>query len=247
MKVSKALPIITLISVFLAVTAPLSTAGSLSAFAADTPHIAVSGEVWLLSSEGSRLFMLPDTYYARINNLDDSFYYVTFNGVSGKVDKNTVSTVGYHTAAAGTMRDINISAEYAEFTAINLKSSPDLSAENTAQVPVSAAITFLGVYPTDTAVWYYVKYEQFYGYLRADRTSMPTPEIRPFVPEQAPADAPTSAPEDDGDDGKTVLDALDDKELKIIIIVGLAVPALAVVILLFRSKGGKRSRERYED
>lgn len=238
---------IVILAVIAAALAPFF-AGSFSAYAADTPHIAVSGDVWLLNGEGSRLFMLPDTYYARINNLDESFYYVTFNGVSGKVDKNTVSAIGYHTTAPGTMRDITISSDYAEFTAINLKAKPDLGAENSAEVPVGQSITFLGEYPAESGIWYYVKYEQFYGYIRADRTSMPVMEIPVFVPEEPP-EAETSAPETPSGDetDKTVLDVLDDKELKIVIIVGLAVPAVAVVILLFRSRGGKKERERYED
>ena len=156
---------------------------SFAAFAADTPHIVADGDVWLLSGDGVRLFMLPDTYYARINNLDENFYYVTFNGVSGKVDKNTVSAVGYHTTAAGTSREIGVSAD-----------------------------------------------------------------IKPFVPEDPPSED-VSAPADDTaatSDG-SVMDALDDNELKIIIIVGLAVPAIAVVVLLFRSRGAGRSREPYDD
>lgn len=221
---------------------------SFAAFAADTPHIVADGDVWLLSGDGVRLFMLPDTYYARINNLDEKFYYVTFNGVSGKVDKNTVSAVGYHTTAAGTSREIGVSADFSEFTAINLKVSPDVTSDSAAEVPVGASITFLGVYPAETLTWYYVKYENSYGYIRADRTTMPSPDIEPFVPEVPPSED-VSAPADNTaapSDG-SVMDALDDNELKIIIIVGLAVPAIAVVVLLFRSRGAGRSREPYDD
>ena len=213
--------------------------------AAGTPHIVVSGDVWLSDAEGVRLFMLPNTYYARINNLDENYYYVTFNGVSGKVNKNEVSTVGYHTQATGTLRDLTIAEEYSEFTAINLKTSPDLGAENAVAVPVTATVTFIGTYPTSSGMWYYVKYEQFYGYIRAERTETPEMIIPDFVPEPEP-DTETSAPPSENEEDEGVLSALESRELQIVIIVGLAIPAIAIVVLLFRPRAGKREKY-YED
>ena len=223
----------------------ISTPFAVTAEAAGTPHVVVDGDVWLSDADGVRLFMLPDTYYARINNLDENYYYITFNGVSGKVNKNEVSTVGYHTQASGTLRDLIIAEEYSEFTAINLKSSPDIGAGNSAEVPVDATLTFIGKYPTSAGMWYYVKYEQFYGYIRAERTSMPDLEIPAFVPEAEPEDTTASAPPSDNDEGG-VLTALESRELQIVIIVGLAIPAVAIIILLFRPKAGKRDKY-YED
>ena len=225
----------------LAVTTPLPVVAE----AAGTPHIVVDGDVWLSDADGVRLFMLPNTYYARINNLDENYYYVTFNGVSGKVNKNEVSTVGYHAQATGTMRDLTIAEEFSEFTAINLKTAPDLGASNSVEVPVSATLTFIGAYPSTAGMWYYVKYEQFYGYVRAERTGMPELSIPDFVPEPEPEDAETAAPPATEDEGG-VLTALESRELQIIIIVGLAIPAVAIIILLFRPKAGKRDKY-YED
>lgn len=213
--------------------------------ATSTPHIVVSGDVWLLSESGEKLFLLPDTYYARINNLDENYYYVTFNGVNGKVVKTAVSTVGYHASATGTTRDMTISGEYSEFVAINLKKAPDIGAENACQVPLGETITYIGSYPTDGALWYYAQYNGSYGYVKAERTSMTTVSIPAFVPETLPVE---ETPEADDTD-KTVLDKLDDTELKIVIIVGLAIPAVAVVVLLFRPAITKRrnKKETYYD
>src|SRR5690554_1671709 len=95
-----------------------------AAKALTTPHIVIEGEVWLLDIEsGKRLFLLPDTYYAAIKNMDENFYYVTFNGVEGKVEKQLVSTVGYHTQAAGTMQELKVHPQYGDFVTIALKTS----------------------------------------------------------------------------------------------------------------------------
>ena len=210
-----------------------------TAYADGTPHIKVEGEVWMADDQGVRLFTLPESYYIRINNLDESFYYITFNGVSGKVDKNSVVTVGYHTEAPGTQKDLTISDEFGEFSAINLKSSPDVASESVCEVPIDATIVFIGEYPKEE-LWYYVRYGETYGYVRAGRTDMPTPDYPAFVPEPEP-DLPASA----DPDGSAEPEDAEDTVLKIVVIAGLAIPALALIIFLFR-RGGKR-RYRYED
>ncbi len=232
---------------FLAVHAAIAPRATRVAEASATPHIVVAGDVWLLDEFGEKLFLLPDTYYARINNLDENYYYVTFNGVNGKVQKNIVSTVGYHATATGTSRDITISGDYSEFVAINLKKAPDVGAENACQVPLNETITYLGSYPKDNALWYYVGYNGNYGYLKAERTSMPQPSIPTFTPE-VPETVPASA-EESSDKTETALDKLTDKQLKIVVIVGLAVPAVAVIILLFRPviRKNKRKETYYDD
>lgn len=110
--------------------------------ATGTPHVVVSGEVWLLDENGVKLFLLPDTYYARINNLDDGYYYITFNGVSGKVSKNVVSTTGYHATAKGTTAELQVNKDYVEFVSINLKAEPTLSATNVVAMPVTDSFHF---------------------------------------------------------------------------------------------------------
>lgn len=223
--------VITVICILLTASTPTENTNS-------TPHVIISGEVWLLTETGERLFLLPDSYYARINNLDESYYYVTFNGVNGKVSKNIVSTTGYHTTAQGTMRDINVASEYAEFVSINLKALPDLSSQNVTAIPISEPFTFLGIYPSEDGVWYYVKYAEYYGYLKQERTTMPTYQVTPFVPETLPVSAPEEEVEKENNNEPLPLDT----NLKIIIIVGLAVPALFLVILLFKNNNKK---ERY--
>lgn len=205
-----------------------------------TPHIKILGDVWLLSLEGEKLFLLPDTYYAKIDNLDETYYFVTFNGVPGKVMKASVASVGYHEKAAGTMRDLKIADSYSEFDAINLKSQPDLSAQNTVSMPIRASFIFLGKYPTDNGLWYYVKYNQYYGYIKAERTNAPEITFDPFVPVAAMEEEPPP-----GETPKNPLDTLDEgnNTLKIIIIIGLAIPAILIIFLIF--KPSKYNSARY--
>jgi len=197
-----------------------------------TPHVKITGDVWLLSIDGNKLFLLPDTYYAKIDNLDETYYYISFNGVSGKVQTTSVSTVGYHEKATGTMQDLKIADSYAEFDAINLKSRPDLSASNIVSMPIKDPFIFLGRYPAEDSLWYYVKYNQYYGYIKADRTSVPNIAFEAFSPLPFEDDEPpaASAPQ------KSVLDRIgsENDTLKIIIIVGLAVPAILIIFLIFK-------------
>ena len=45
-----------------------------TAYADGTPHVNVEGEVWLTDTAGVRLVLLPEGYYVRIHNRDESFY-----------------------------------------------------------------------------------------------------------------------------------------------------------------------------
>lgn len=207
-----------------------------TAYADGTPHVKVEGEVWLTDTAGVRLFLLPEGYYVRINNLDESFYYLTFNGVSGKVDKTTVVTVGYHAEAPGTKKEIAISDDFGEFSAINLKSKPDITSESVAEVPIDGTITFIGEYPAEE-LWYYVSYGDVYGYIRADRTSMPTPDYPVFVPEPEP-DAPASTTPE----GTSEPEGEESTLLKIVLIAALVIPAIALIVFLFK----RNRRYRYE-
>ena len=200
-----------------------------------TPHIKISGEVWLLSNDGNKLFQLPDTYYAKIDNLDETYYYVNFNGINGKVLKLQVSTVGYHEKALGTLRDLRISDSYSEFDSINLKTAPDLSSANTVAMPIRESFTFLGKYQTNNDLWYYVKYNQYYGYVKADRTTQPNIVFDDFVPAVLEQKTPTSN-EPSTSPPKSVFEGLNANQdfLKIIIIIGLTIPAILIIFLLFK-------------
>jgi hypothetical protein len=215
--------------------------------ATGTPHIVISGEVWLLNESGEKLFLLPDTYYARINNLDDAYYYVTFNGVSGKVSKNVVSTTGYHIVASGTSLEMQIDSKYIEFVSINLKKQPNIASENVVALPVTDSFTFIGQYPTMDGMWYYVKYNQYYGYIRSERTSIPDIRIAAFQPEAEPSSDNSQDNIQEENKGLTeFFNGLEGNTLRVIVIAALAVVAILVIFVLFRPKKGRKEKY-YED
>ncbi len=221
----------------------LTTSSTFSAVATK-PHVVVGESVWLYDSSGQKLFLLPPTYYAEITSMDDYYYYVTFNGISGRVKKEDVTTTGYHAVAKGTMRELKVSSDYAEFSSILLKKTPDLSAQDVSNIPVSATFSYLGSFPVDDQIWYAVKWEQYFGYLRATRTNTPTMVIEDFVPEALPQEPdepqeeeePTNPPsiESNGENLVETPDESQDNTLKIILIIGLIIPAVLIIFLIFK-------------
>jgi hypothetical protein len=209
----------------------------------DAPHVVISGEVWMLDETGAKLFLLPDTYYARINNIDEQYYYIHFNGINGRVTRDIVSTTGYHTLAKGTTLTMGIRHEYNEFESIYLKKTPSVIAENVISIPTNESFTFIGEYPTaKEGVWYYIKYNQYYGYIKSTRTDIEKMTYEVFVPEISAVMAPDEEETSEGSEKKKA--ALEGNALKIVIIIGLSVPAILIILLLFKPG---RKRKYYED
>lgn len=208
------------------------------AFALSTPHIVIGDGVWLYDSQtNNKLFMLPKSYYAKIDNLDNDYYYITFNGVSGKVEKELVSTVGYHTQAAGTMQELTIDPQFSDFNTITVKAAMD-SSLNEFAVSTSEKFIFLGEYPL-TEMWYCVKVADKVGYIKAARTTLPEINIPVFTPEIEPTDtAPViTYPEETENGNKTTI--------RIIIIAAVCLVALLLVFLLFRPTGKTTKPKKY--
>lgn len=208
---------------------------------ASTPHIVITENVWLCSSSGDRLFQLPNTYYAEITGMDETFYFVTFNGVAGRVEKSEVTTVGYHTKADGTMRDMKVDEAFSEFPSINLKSRPDLSSTNLVAMPTTANFTFVGRFPLEKELWYAVRFDQYFGYIRASRTNVKDVTFDDFVPQEAPVIA--NPVEDPNGNAPSVSDGSSSATtLKIVLVVGLIVPAVLIVFLIFKPRGDRAAK-----
>ena len=196
-----------------------------------TPHVVIDGDVWLYDEKGEKIFLLPSSYYARINNLDEVYYYVTFNGVAGKVKKNEVQAIGYEFTATGTQTDLNVSSEYSDFSGVQMKKYPDSQAESTLVIPTNSTFTFLGLYPTESGEsWYYVKYENTRGYVRAQWVTEVS--IAPFTPEVS-----ITAPPQTQDETKGQIELT--KEVKIIVVVSLVAVGMGTVALLFFKRSSR--------
>ncbi len=207
------------------------------AYAADVPYIVIGEDVYLSDTEtGRKLFLLPPTYYAVIDNMDEEFYYVTFNGVSGKVVKESVSVVGYHTVAPGTVQEIKIDQKYSVFTEIKLKETMEGKGEEY-PVPTNESMFFLGKYPSEE-MWYYVKYNDKCGYLKAEYTTAPDLSTGVFVPEEKEKTAAEPDTPDSSDRGNLT---------KILVITGVCVAAVAVIVIIFLPKKKGGSKYYYED
>ena len=221
----------------------LPTTPARAAEIASTPHVIITENVWLCSSSGDRLFLLPNTYYAEITGMDETFYFVTFNGVSGRVEKNEVTTVGYHTKADGTMRDMKVDEAFSEFPTINLKSRPDLASTNLVAMPTNANFTFVGRFPLEKELWYAVRFDQYFGYIRAARTNIKDITFEDFKPQEAPVIA--NPVDESNGSGSEILKGdgtTSSSTLKIILVVGLIVPAVLIVFLVFKPKGDRTPR-----
>lgn len=208
-----------------------------AAYAVDYPYVVIGDNIWLLDTrDGSRIFLLPKTYYARVDDLDAEYYYVTFNGVSGKVERDSVSPIGYHTEATGTMQEIRIDPKYAYFTEIRLKTSLNGTGSDVI-VPTDVSFVFLGEYPTETENWYYVRYNGSCGYVKSEFTTNKNIVISPFVPEEKPSEA-VPEPEKKKDNSELI---------KILIITGLSVSVAVLLIIVFYPRKKGVNKYYYED
>lgn len=215
----------------------------------ETPHIVVSSnEVYLQSLTGEKVFLLPESYYAEINNMDLEYYYVTFNNVSGKVLRTAVTTTSYHTEAKGSTAVLTFSDLSQDFDTISLRSAPDPLSVSVVSMPTSASFTFIGKYPTETSLWYYVRYGMDYGYVKAEHTRELDLIISAFQPETPPVTDVSTGVDDATPDGELSIPFdMGGNVLRILLIVGICIPAVLIVFLIFRPKRSRKSKYHFDD
>ncbi len=228
--------VVVFLLVIIAFVAATPLAQGVSSLAVSTPYAVIGDDVWLLAESGNKLFLLPKTYYARIDKMDDDYYYVTFNGVSGKIPKASVSVVGYDKAVQDTQKIIRIAPEYAVFTEIKLKTA--LEGESKDELaPTGEPLTYLGTYRQGETIWYYVSFGGKYGYVKNTYTDSPEltfDEFKPVTDEKKaePNDA------DEKTENKPEL-------VKILVIGGVSAVALIFVIILFLPRKNKKHKYYY--
>ncbi|MFA6866800.1 MAG: hypothetical protein WCR54_04705 [Clostridia bacterium] len=217
--------------------------------ALDMPYVYNENDVWLLDRDtGEKLFVLPSTYYAKLDNIDDIYYMVTFNGVKAKIEKDKVSTIGYHTTPKSTICDIQIAEKYRVFAEIKLKAT--MNGTEDVLVSTNANLIFLGEYNIEDKVWYYVSFEEKKGYLQPEFTTIPEMKFDKFLPEinesQPVVDKIDTEPTKD--DEKSFLDDLKNNDLaKILVISGLCLVLVVLIILIFVPSKHRKNRYYYEE
>ena len=206
------------------------------AVAVSTPYAVIGDDVWMLAESGEKLFLLPKTYYARIDKMDETFYYVTFNGVSGKVPKTSVSVVGYDKAVKDTQTIIRIAPEYAVFTEIRLKTTIEGEEGETLTAPTGEPLTYIGTYKQGESIWYYVSYGGKYGYVLNTYTDTPEISVGEFLPVV---------------DGESNADKEEEKKdeqpelVKVLVISGVSAAVLILIIILFLPRKNKKHKYYY--
>jgi hypothetical protein len=209
-----------------------------------TPHIVAGENVWFLNDDGERLFLMPKTYFARINNMDETHFFITFNGLNGKVARDSVSTTGYHLDARGTAVNAFIDGQFADFiTNFSLRARPDRLSATAHDVPIRQEFTILGQYPAGNEVWYYVRVlngaNAAFGYVLSERTTVKELTYEPFVPEvlvtanQPPAPEPPTG-------GGGVFAGANGNAFRILTVIGLCVPVVLILFLLFKPNRNRK-------
>ena len=108
-------------------------------------------------------------------------------------------------------------------------------------VPVNGSFIFLGKYPL-TEMWYYIRYNEVCGYIKADFTTNPSITVPDFVPEEKPVEPNETPPEE------TTENPPEENNLaKILIITGLGVALVVLLIIIFRPRKKGVNKYYYED
>lgn len=210
---------------------------SVVAHAVNTPYVVIGEDIWLLDDNGSKVFLLPETYYARIISMDDNYYYVSFNGVDGKIPKGSVSVVGYEGEVKNTATMIRIASEYSVFTEIKLKSKLEGDSNEDITVPTGEALTYLGSYKQGDVLWYFVCYGDKKGYVKSDYTDSKEMKFEKFVPISNTSESP---------DVEKREKETEEKDLpKILIIAGVSVVAIILLIIIFLPRKNKKHKYYY--
>ena len=209
------------------------------AYAVSTPYAVIGTDVWMLNESGNKLFLLPETYYAKIERMDENYYYISFNGVSGKIPKGSVSVVGYDKQVKDTQKIIRVADAYAVFTEIKLKTA--LEGENTGEfaVPTTEPLTYVGTYKQGDAVWYYVSYAGNYGYILNTYTDSPNMTTERFVPERE------ASIEEEREEERSEEEGPKNDLVKILIIGGVSAVVLVLIIILFLPRKSKKHKYYY--
>jgi hypothetical protein len=203
------------------------------------------------TEQSDRLFILPLSYYVKIIGSTDTHYAVEYQEnsqnyyiVPGYVLRNKLTPEG---SVPQTPFYASKELSVTTFSTILKKSNvSDSSSENTVLTLFQDyKINYYGHLPSvDGGEWYFVKYQGYFGYVKgtdisaADIPMHPTPMPDPPEPSVSPS-AETG--------GETPLDG---SLIRLILILGISIPAIIIVILLFKpnrpapavSKGSNRQK-----
>lgn len=214
-----------------------------------------SNDVVFYNEDNNELFIVPNSYYLLKTGeqLTGDYYYVSYQGIDGKVLKTSVGTSVFDIEDPYYLNVVNL-----DKTFLLICSIPSLTAEDPIYISdITRNFNFIGVTSdvSTTDKWYYVSYTSGanlrYGYIISSDTTKPelATTIPAFVEEPINTDSPSPSTTLNPDTPEEPTNNL----LRVLLILGISIPAVIVVFLLFRPSKGKgsnyhnRPRERERD
>jgi len=193
-------------------------------------------------------FIIPKTYYLLHDGeqlTSNNYYYVVYNGIHGKVLKSDVSELVTADVETPYYSETLTISDTKEFIIIYAEPSQMSDMNYTFNKFNNPSLEYFGymVDPDDdTKIWYYIKYNNGtadqMGYVLASFTDKAElysqiPNHPDYNENTSPSPSPSSPAVNNPEEPTNNL-------LRVILILGISVPAVIVVFLLF--KPGKRSR-----
>ena len=216
-----------------------STSGT---FENGTYRAASDVDVYLISTAGAVLFTIPSTYYFDITDYSDGKYAITYNGVSGLFIKTDANVARLTDADKEPRGGFSLELVLANDSDFYKQGSFGFKKESVTP-DNSPAITFIGKGEHDSKVCAYVRYGSDFGYIPYAnlKTKDGGVAMSDYIIDLHPNYRPNVVT-----DKNTEKKASDPNKLtRPILIVGIVVPALVIVLLLFKpSKKGRYDYDR---
>ena len=199
-------------------------------------------DVYLISNASAVLFTIPSTYYFDITDYSDGKYAITYNGVSGLFIKSDANVARLTDADKEPRGGFSLELVLANDSDFYKQGSFGFKKESVTP-DNSPAITFIGKGEYDGTSCIYVRCGGEYGYIPTSclKTKDGGVAMTDYIIDLHPNYRPTVVP-----DKNVETKAADPNKLtRIILIVGIVVPALVIVLLLFKpSKKGRYDYDR---
>lgn len=197
------------------------------------------------STESSNVyFILPTTYFVLYNStFDEQFLCVTYREFTGYVLVDSVTRV-YSTPT--NPYALNLTFSVSSVANLVLRSEPTTQSDYLGTIPINADVEYFGRILGEQSnselsnVWYYCRYKSFEqgiltGYVYAPLTQDLT-ELIPNTEEVETEPSKTTNTE-------TIIASELQSGVNLVLILGLTIPALLLLILVFRPERRKKKRE----
>jgi len=196
------------------------------------------------------LFILPTTYYVKvIESLDEYYYLVEYNGIQGLVKSSEVSSKTETNVHDPYYTSLNISAHIST----HLYKRPSFAdAEDSGIVAYGLSLTYLGKISGEkgtygTSTWFAVLYSGSIYYIHSAMTEnldLLEKSISPHPNSlsSTPSEESSKTSEKKDPDSSSSVDIV-----RILLIVGMFVPIVIILVVLFRPKRKRSRRESREE